>query len=177
MPNFRRHLSSAFLHFNKLSSGKAFICKFERLNVKQSRSRWDGLDLCCLQKLLLSPMAVKELTGSAFISRLKNFADTDKYKKRETIIPHHSHVAQTSLHNNALVYIKFGENPLIFTRYRSETKILRIPQAGHHTPAACKQIITKTRLYNFDPLKPHFYIVKLGFIGVYIIFLIFCSKT
>ena len=26
--------------------------------------------------------------------------------------------------------------------------------------------------YNFDPLKPHFYIVKLGFAGVYIIFLI-----
>ena len=24
---------------------------------------------------------------------------------------------------------------------------------------------------NFDPLKPYFYIVKLGFIGVYIIFL------
>ena len=33
-------------------------------------------------------------------------------------------------------------------------------------------IITKTYLYNFDPLKPHFYIVKLGFTGVYIIFLI-----
>ena len=34
--------------------------------------------------------------------------------------------------------------------------------------------ITKTYLYNFDPLKPHFYIhvVKLGFKGVYIIFLI-----
>ena len=32
--------------------------------------------------------------------------------------------------------------------------------------------ITKTYLYNIDPLKPHFYIVKLGFIGVYIIFLI-----
>ena len=26
--------------------------------------------------------------------------------------------------------------------------------------------ITKTRLYNFDPLKPQFYIVKLGFTGV-----------
>ena len=26
--------------------------------------------------------------------------------------------------------------------------------------------IMKTRLYNFDPLKPHFYIVKLGFTGV-----------
>ena len=31
--------------------------------------------------------------------------------------------------------------------------------------------ITKTCLYNFDSLKPHFCIVKLGFIGVYIIFL------
>ena len=32
--------------------------------------------------------------------------------------------------------------------------------------------ITKTCLYNFDPLKPHFYIVKLRFSGVCIIFLI-----
>ena len=32
------------------------------------------------------------------------------------------------------------------------------------------RFITKTCLYNFDPLKPHFYIVKLGFTGVYIIF-------
>ena len=35
-----------------------------------------------------------------------------------------------------------------------------------------KMSITKTCLYNFDPLKPHFYIVKLGFRGVYIIFLL-----
>ena len=32
--------------------------------------------------------------------------------------------------------------------------------------------ITKTSLYNLDPLKPYFYIVKLGFTGVYIIFLL-----
>ena len=32
--------------------------------------------------------------------------------------------------------------------------------------------ITKTYLYNFDPLKPHFYIVKLGFTELDIIFLI-----
>ena len=32
--------------------------------------------------------------------------------------------------------------------------------------------ITKTCLYKFGPLQPHFYIVKLGFTGVYIIFLI-----
>ena len=36
--------------------------------------------------------------------------------------------------------------------------------------------ITKTCLYNFDPFKPHFYIVKLGFTGVYIIFLISAQK-
>ena len=32
--------------------------------------------------------------------------------------------------------------------------------------------MSKNTLYNFDPLKPHFYIVKLEFTGVYIIFLI-----
>ena len=36
--------------------------------------------------------------------------------------------------------------------------------------------ITKTRLYNFDPLKPHFYMVKLGFTGVYIIFLLISAQ-
>ena len=29
----------------------------------------------------------------------------------------------------------------------------------------------ETYLYNFDPCKPHFFIVKLGFTGIYIIFL------
>ena len=33
-------------------------------------------------------------------------------------------------------------------------------------------IITITRLYSFDPLKSHFYTVKLGFTGVYFNFLI-----
>ena len=38
------------------------------------------------------------------------------------------------------------------------------------------KVIMKTRLYNFDPLKPQFYIVNLGFTGVYIIFLILLKK-
>ena len=38
-------------------------------------------------------------------------------------------------------------------------------------------IITKTCLYNVDPLKPHFYIIKLGFPEVYIIFLISFKNT
>ena len=34
---------------------------------------------------------------------------------------------------------------------------------------------TKTHLYNFDPLKPHFYIVKLGLQG-YTLFFLFLLK-
>ena len=36
--------------------------------------------------------------------------------------------------------------------------------------------ITKTCLYNIDPLKPHFYVVTLGFTGVYIIFPLSAQK-
>ena len=43
--------------------------------------------------------------------------------------------------------------------------------------SAKSESITKTCLYNFDPLKPHFYIVKLGFTGVYIIFFLFLLKN
>ena len=40
----------------------------------------------------------------------------------------------------------------------------------------CSIGITKTSPCNEHPLTPHFYIVKLGFTGVYI-FVYFCSKT
>ena len=44
-------------YLNKLSLGKTFICKVERLNDKQRRFRWDGsmshLDLRCLQKPII----------------------------------------------------------------------------------------------------------------------------
>ena len=36
--------------------------------------------------------------------------------------------------------------------------------------------VTKTCLYKFYPLKSHFYVVKLGFTEVYIIFLISAQK-
>ena len=35
----------------------------------------------------------------------------------------------------------------------------------------CGHPITKSCLYNFDPLKPHFYVVKLGFTGYTLLFL------
>ena len=46
-------------------------------------------------------------------------------------------------------------------------------ELGQRSPG---QLITKSCLYNFDPLKPHFYVVKLGFTGVYIIFLISAQR-
>ena len=46
------------------------------------------------------------------------------------------------------------------------------PNSKGSVESALMRRITKTCLYNFDPLIPHFYIVKLGFTGVYIIFLI-----
>ena len=63
--------------------------------------------------------------------------------------------------NNVIQYYDIVQILLIFwdCMYRAQTLHQKI-------------YITKTRLYNFDPLKPHFYIVKLGFTGVYIIFLI-----
>ena len=49
---------------------------------------------------------------------------------------------------------------------KSNSLVVRLKIFYHH----------KTCLYNVDPLKPHFYIVKLGFTGVYIIFLISTQK-
>ena len=43
-------------------------------------------------------------------------------------------------------------------------------------PRKGRNHITKTCLYNFDPLKPYFYIAKLGFTGVYIIVFISAKK-
>ena len=44
-------------------------------------------------------------------------------------------------------------------------------------PICFRGTITKTCLYNFDLLKPPFYMVKLGFSGVYIIFFLFLLKN
>ena len=84
-------------------------------------------------------------------------------------------------------HISIGRNVKLMTRFHQDA-LLRFPwlpftyvgindlrmrmYLQHHRCFSLPAIITKTYLYNFDPLKPHFYIVKLGFTGVYIIFLI-----
>ena len=61
--------------------------------------------------------------------------------------------------------IKFGQGVFLFEDFKMT-----------NTGADILNTITKTCLYNLDPLKPHFYIVKLGFTGVCIIFLISAQK-
>ena len=57
----------------------------------------------------------------------------------------------------------------MYSVYKNMSRDIAFPIRLHVHKA---NTITKTCLYNFDPLKPHFYIVKLWFTGVYIIFLI-----
>ena len=54
------------------------------------------------------------------------------------------------------------------------SKLAMIPDASKDPDQTV--YIMKICLHNFDALKPHFYIVKLGFTGVYIIFLISAQK-
>ena len=85
-----------------------------------------------------------------------------------------------SISNTLSLFIEIWQqilHPIIFEIVDNSLPI-SIEHTGHklsmietllHLPRAC---ITKTCLYKFDPLKPHFCIVKLWFTGVYIIFLI-----
>ena len=50
--------------------------------------------------------------------------------------------------------------------------MLTHPVIHFHAILHLFHFITKTCLYNFDPLKPHFYIVKLGYTGYTLFFLI-----
>ena len=63
---------------------------------------------------------------------------------------------------------------LTMSRYRLFMDIYR--HDGRHGQISL-DTITETYLYNFDPYQPHFYIVKLGFTGVYIISFLFLLKN
>ena len=59
----------------------------------------------------------------------------------------------------------------IFSSFSPEKKALIFARNIETNFLGKCETITKTYLYNINPLKPHFYIVKQGFTGVYIIFL------
>ena len=64
---------------------------------------------------------------------------------------------------SALLYVLYHMEYLDYSREQLEKTI---PSETSHPSL----FITKTCLYNFDLHKPHFYIVKLGFTRVYIVF-------
>ena len=76
----------------------------------------------------------------------------------------------------AMLYIwcqRLANCPTIFQPYFNVGPTLSCYLGSSKIPAQwIYRSITKTCLYNFYPFKPRFYIVKLGFTGVYIIFLI-----
>ena len=76
-------------------------------------------------------------------------------------------VSKRSLILRYSTYIKFSGSLWLLGSYTI---------CANKVPLSCYKVITKTRLYNFDPLKPHFYKVKLGFTGLYIIFSYFAKK-
>ena len=68
--------------------------------------------------------------------------------------------------------IKLSKKKKKKKKKKKEKKCMSWGVFAHHSFG-----ITKSCLYSFDPLKPHFHTVKLEFTGVYYIFLFFCSKT
>ena len=74
--------------------------------------------------------------------------------------------------HNFVIHVLKG----LFPQLLKWRQLLWLPISFQHTRPLLNSGIMKTRLYNFDPLKTHFYIVKLGFPGntllFYFIFLI-----
>ena len=87
----------------------------------------------------------------------------------------------TSKYNTSLGAYLALEVPVVRRLYLAHEKIIFLKVCYYYylefyglvkTVKVMSIHITKTCLYHIDPLKPHFYTIKLGFTGVYIIFLI-----
>ena len=77
-----------------------------------------------------------------------------------------------SKNNVWLILVNLSRKSMVI----QETRVSYTINYMYPTLSLFVQYITKTCLYNFDPLEPHFYIEKLGFTGVYIILLIFVQN-
>ena len=105
------------------------------------------------------------------------------YWIRKTILSHLQTVKTSSLQTrwsflviirDDIFFVFLLQNRLLYFRWNPLQN--GIPVRSMKYVLMQKMYITKTYLYNFNPLKPHFYIVKLEFTGVFIIFLISAQK-
>ena len=122
------------------------------------------------------------LTGSRYNSRT-NHCPLSFHPMRSSFITRSGNfrlIISEALSDNFMAILCLWEESICMTDAEHQERTAA--KSGFLTvycPVACWRhfcFITKTCLYNFDPLKPHFYIVKLGFTGVYIIFLISAQK-
>ena len=92
--------------------------------------------------------------------------------------------SQTNWYDNTLyVFALFRSTEAWFSLQTKYKHLKRFPYVSFLVYEALlmsvhniRHNITKTCLYNFDPLKPHLYIVKVEFTRVYIIFFISAQK-
>ena len=73
---------------------------------------------------------------------------------------------------SSVIHYWYPQRNILNSNWVSEVKSFAHLYLRNILPGRQRDFITKTCLYNFDPLELPFYIVKLGFTGVYIIFLI-----
>ena len=93
------------------------------------------------------------------------------YRRSKKTPIYYSHLSPNLMLWLALWLTLSGSLPISRTYFHCPKDVEPLRFDSRYRSSGCViQYIMKTRLYNFDPLKPHFYIVKLGFTGVYIIF-------
>ena len=104
-------------------------------------------------------LCVKNYQNSPKSQELWKFSLTD-HRLTDTNVEYSAHLVSVNRTVGRSIFlwvVQFRSHKLALT--------LSAMQPPHH-------YITKTHLYNADPLQPHFYTGKPGFTGVYIIFLI-----
>ena len=133
---------------------------YKRTQIKTLLNNQDELEICvCIilySQLYACPYKKKNLKRGITLFFFSNVNQVIKYQSlTNSFNPADQNLYLCKLVMSYLIWIA------IYTECHSVFNFWMTPHLN----------ITKTCLYYLDPLKPHFYIVKLGFTGVYIIFL------
>ena len=123
---------------------------------------------------------VGRVTLTRYLLQTRNQASRKTHhRKPNTMSPCFSSKRQGTKKNFLLRVIPIWKQVLSFQSRPLSLFLFRVDlfsEGKQRTTLTDHIPITKTRLYNVDPLQPHFHIAKLGFTGVYINFLISAQK-
>ena len=144
---------------------RIFKCGFSKFFITAISLTWNILKLedASLLKVACNPvMQPRVIILSYKPAHVPDIWNKPPHVKREGLYMYQVTISLYTRMSKQLFFIPSGH--------------MTFMQRRLHVDATSLGYITKTYLYNFDPLKPHFYIVKLGFTAVYIIFLISARK-